>query len=374
MESCDVLIVGGGPAGSSCAWALRASGLDVLIVDRKQFPRDKVCAGWITPQVVDELSLDLDDYARGRVCQPITGFRTGLIGGREVETHYSRPVSYGIRRCEFDEYLLRRAGARTCEAESVDELVRADGGWIVNGRIRARMLVGAGGHFCPVARQLGARTLEGSRVVAAQEVEFAATAEELRRGSVEAHVPELFFCPDLEGYGWCLRKGDYLNIGLGRTDAAQLSTHVHRFVDFLRERGKIGSEISARFHGHAYQLYERAVPRLFDDGVLLVGDSAGLAYPQSGEGIRPAVESGLLAAAMIRQAGGDYCRKSLDVYAQRIIERFGPPRKGGAGQWLPASWLRAIAARLLASRQFSRRVVLERWFLHTDQPALSQPV
>jgi flavin-dependent dehydrogenase len=236
------------------------------------------------------------------------------------------------------------------------------------------MLVGAGGHFCPVARQLGARTLEGSRVVAAQEVEFAATAEELHRGSVEAHLPELFFCPDLEGYGWCFRKGDYLNIGLGRTDAAQLSTHVSRFVAFLRDRGKVGCEISARFHGHAYQLYERTVPRLFDDAVLLVGDAAGLAYPQSGEGIRPAVESGLLAASIIRQAEGDYRRRSIEAYAQRIVERFGPPRTGGAGEWLPASWLRAIAARLLASRQFSRRVVLERWFLHTNQPALGQPV
>ena len=59
METCDVLIVGGGPAGSSCAWGLRYAGLDVLVVDRKAFPRDKVCAGWITPQVVQSLTIDL---------------------------------------------------------------------------------------------------------------------------------------------------------------------------------------------------------------------------------------------------------------------------------------------------------------------------
>ena len=52
-ESCDVLIVGGGPAGSSCARQLRRAGLDVLILDKSEFPRDKVCAGWITPQVVE---------------------------------------------------------------------------------------------------------------------------------------------------------------------------------------------------------------------------------------------------------------------------------------------------------------------------------
>ena len=53
MTACDVLIVGGGPAGSTCAWKLRRPGLDVVVWDRQTFPRDKVCAGWITPQVVD---------------------------------------------------------------------------------------------------------------------------------------------------------------------------------------------------------------------------------------------------------------------------------------------------------------------------------
>src|SRR5271165_2083840 len=110
MESCDLLIVGGGPAGSSCAWKLAGSGLDVLVMDRKDFPRDKPCAGWITPALIDSLELDLKDYAAdGRVLQPITKFVVGLIGGREVEALYDKPISYGIRRFEFDHYLLRRA-------------------------------------------------------------------------------------------------------------------------------------------------------------------------------------------------------------------------------------------------------------------------
>ncbi|MEX0679363.1 MAG: NAD(P)/FAD-dependent oxidoreductase [Pirellulales bacterium] len=370
METCDVLIVGGGPAGSSCAWGLRDAGLDVLVVDRKAFPRDKVCAGWITPQVVEALAVDPDEYRRSRVCQPITGFRTGLIGGREVESHYERPVSYGIRRCEFDQYLLDRTAARRCEAEAVEQIERDGTLWLVNGSIRASLVIGAGGHFCPVARMLGARSIAGSPVVAAQEIEFAASSDDLARGTISAAVPELFFCPDLEGYGWCFRKGDYLNIGLGRTDREGLSAHVQAFVDFLRSRGKIRAQIPARFHGHAYQLYERTQPVLCDDGVLLVGDAAGLAYPHSGEGIRPAVESGLLAAAVIAQADGNYARDRLAAYPRRLIERLGAVRSRGASDWLPASWLRALAARLLASKQFARRVVIERWFLHMHEPAL----
>src|SRR4051812_22907689 len=103
MRTCDVLIVGGGPAGSTCAWKLNQAGLDVLVLDRATFPRDKVCGGWITPQVITGLELDPDEYRRGRTFQPITGFHTGTIGGRrDVETSYGRAVSFGIRRCEFD--------------------------------------------------------------------------------------------------------------------------------------------------------------------------------------------------------------------------------------------------------------------------------
>src|SRR5262245_6929280 len=106
MESCDVLIVGGGPAGSSCAWALRGAGLNVIILDKCRFPRDKICGGWITPQVVEELQIDLDDYARTRLLQPITAFRVSAMGARDIEVPYDRAVSYGIRRCEFDDFLL----------------------------------------------------------------------------------------------------------------------------------------------------------------------------------------------------------------------------------------------------------------------------
>src|SRR4029077_11096078 len=116
MDCCDVLIVGGGPAGSSCAGGLRDSGLDVAILDKQRFPRDKVCGGWITPQVLNALRIDPVAYGAGRTLQPITSFRTGSIGSRApIHTDYGRPVSYGIRRREFDDYLLRRSAARLHE-------------------------------------------------------------------------------------------------------------------------------------------------------------------------------------------------------------------------------------------------------------------
>jgi len=124
MERCDVLIVGGGPGGSSAARALVRAGLDVVVLDRRTFPRDKVCAGWITPPVLAALEVDAADYARGRVLQPVHGFAVSRLGDPAARVDYGAPVSYGIRRCELDHYLLARAGARLRLGEPLRALRR----------------------------------------------------------------------------------------------------------------------------------------------------------------------------------------------------------------------------------------------------------
>jgi geranylgeranyl reductase family protein len=357
-ERCDALVVGAGPAGSSCARALHAAGLDVVVIDRSSFPRDKVCAGWITPPVLDALQIDPDDYALGRTWQPITAFRTGLIGGRPVETDFGRPVSYGIRRCEFDDYLLRRSGARLILGEPVREIVREGTEWVVNGRLRAPVLVGAGGHACPVARRL--RGDEQVPVIRAQEAEFPVGSE--GAGALVGGVPELYFCDDLAGYGWVIRKGDFINVGLGRDDPHDLPGHVQRFCDWLRATGRLSACPAASFKGHAYRLYDTAMPVPLADGILLIGDAAGLAHPQTGEGIRPAIESGLLAADVIREAAGDYRAERLTPYRTRLQARLGRPGSGAAAL-IPAFARRALGRAILRSPQLTRRIVLDGWFL-----------
>lgn len=370
MQRCDALVVGGGPAGSTCAWKLRQHGLAVTILDKAQFPRDKVCAGWITPAVVAALQLDLEHYAQGRVLQPITGFRTGLIHGGELETRYARAVSYGIRRCEFDHYLLERAGARTLLGQGLASLQRRGSEWIVNDAIAAPLLIGAGGHFCPVARHLGAQLGAGEMAVTAKEIEFEMSPRQRADCPVRADTPELYFCRDLNGYGWCLRKGDYLNIGLGREGHQGLAQQLRDFCDFLKQRGRIPADTPDKFHGHAYLLHGHSARKLLDDGVLLVGDAAGLAYAQSGEGIRPAVESGLIAAAVVAQAGGDYRVERLQDYHERLRARFGPDR-AAVGAGVPLILRNMLAGVLLGSRWATRRVLLDRWFLRAHQPSLA---
>jgi geranylgeranyl reductase family protein len=366
--SADAIVVGGGPAGSTVAGRLGAAGLDVVVVDRAVFPRDKLCAGWITPGVVEALALDLADYGRSHVLQPITRFRTGIIGSSVVDTDYGRPVSYGILRCEFDTYLLRRAGARVLSGAAARSIVRADGDWVVNGEVRAPLLVGAGGHFCPVARLLGARR-ERDPVVVAQEIEVPISAPQEGTFAARGDTPELYFSSDLKGYGWCFRKGDRLNVGLGRLDPESLGAHVAAFRDFLVSAGRVPPDLPARWKGHAYLLYERGRPRIVADGAVLVGDAAGLAYPASGEGIRPAVESGLLAAETILAAPRPYARQDLEPYRRALRARFGG-RSPRLALPLPAGLMAAAGRRLFGTEWFTRRVVLDRWFLHAGLPAL----
>lgn len=373
MDHCDALIVGAGPAGAVCARQLRRAGMDVVLLDRAQFPRDKVCGGWVTPAVFQELELQPEEYAREHVCQPIRGFRVGRIGGTGREVAYPEVISYGIRRCEFDAHLVSGAGARLRTGVALTALQRVNGEWVVNGEIRTPLVVGAGGHFCPVARHLGANRSK-EIAVTAQEIEFELDAAQAARLPVRGEMPELYFCEDLRGYGWLFRKQNFLNIGLGRLGRHDLAQHVAAFIEFLARAGRWPFPLPARPKGHAYLLYGDSQREWIGDGVILIGDAAGLAYPQSGEGIRPAVESGLLAAKAIVQAGGNYTREKLQAYRELLVERFGNAQKNWAseiGQRLSPALIRFLARPLLSSGWFARRVILDQWFLHRDQPAMA---
>lgn len=372
MDACDVLIAGGGPAGSACAWKLRQVGLDVLVVDQATFPRDKVCAGWITPQGLADLQLDTQAYRRGRTFQPFARFRVGLIGtGEEVEAVYDHPVSFGIRRCEFDHYLLQRSEARLRLGTSISSIRRDGLWWIVNDCLKAPMLVGAGGHFCPVARMLNG-SFDGAPLVVAQEAEFAIDLRHAASFSIVPEQPELYFSRDLNGYGWCIRKQNYLNVGFGCLDRHGLPHARADFLAHLRARRKISGDASWRWRGHAYLLSALGRRRVVDAAVMLAGDAAGLAYPQSGEGIRPAIESGLIAASTIIEANGRYTRERLGPYEERLRERFGTGQLSRLVSHALSPHLGPTVSRWLLRRpSFVRHVLLDRWFLHAREPALS---
>jgi geranylgeranyl reductase family protein len=374
LQHRDAVIVGGGPAGSTLARALSAAGAAVAVLDKRVFPRDKTCAGWITPAVVESLGLDLDEYRLGRVLQPIHGFSVARMGGTPLRNeHGAAPASYAIRRCEFDHYLLERSGAELRTGTAIQSLEREGDAWVVNGTLKTPLLVGAGGHFCPVARALGADLGRGESAVGAQEFEVRMSAEQASRSPVRGDTPLLYFCPDLTGYAWVVRKGDWLNVGIGRRDPHRLGEQFERFLAAMVRDGVLDEHIAgARAKGHAYLLYPLARRPLVADGALLIGDAAGLAYPESGEGIRTAVESALLAAAAIQACNRDYSRRGLSPYARSIEHRYGArTRQEGQNAALPGRMKQLAAALLMRSRWFTREIVTRRWFLHEHVAALA---
>jgi flavin-dependent dehydrogenase len=238
----------------------------------------------------------------------------------------------------------------------VTALRRAGGSWIVNEAVASPVIVGAGGHGCPVARLIRPPVRHG--VVIAREIELRLSPGD--HCAIQSDTPELYFSRDLEGYGWCLRKGDYLNVGIGRRTAERFDLHVQLFALKLTTERIVPSRVLEwrRWRGHAY-LLAGAVPRPpIADGLVLVGDAAGLASGDSGEGIGPAVESALLAAHTLTASRGQYDLARLQPYADALRIRPAASAMAHVRSWIPA----AVGRRLMSSPRFTRRV-LTRWFV-----------
>jgi len=360
----DAVVVGGGPGGSTAAWRLARAGRKVLLLDAAVFPRVKLCAGWVTRQVIADLEIRPSDYPH--TIQP---FEAVYVGYDDTlhETRWKEPASYGIIRKEFDTYLLRRAGAagacvregaRVRGVEAGASGVRLDLG---GERVEAPVVVGAGGHTCPVARALGGVSEEES-VVLTQESETPVGEARLRAVAPHYGLPELIAEPDFKGYAWYFTKGDFLNIGVGCI-GKRPSVHerLEALLERLRRSGRLPADIALTpFKGHAYSIRRRAVRRVAGERFVLVGDAAGLARDLSGEGIGPAVRSACLAAeAVLAWLEG---REGLEGYEARIAGLYGSGEEGWLGKMaglLPDGLVCAVAKAVCGNAWLRRRLVLE---------------
>ena len=318
MQVFDAIVVGGGPAGSTCAWKLREAGLDVVVLDRVAFPRTKLCAGWVTPEALDDLEIDPHDYPHS------------LMVFEELHLHWKvltakpRVRQYSIRRFEFDDFLLRRAGARLAQHKVRD--VRRDGDdYIIDDEYRSKYLVGAGGTACPVYRALfhDNSPRENALQTATLEQEFAYDWK-------DPTCNLWFFDDGLPGYAWYVPKANgYINVGLGgmatqlKVKQGHLRDYWRKFVGKLRKRGLVDYD---DYDPKGYSYFLRGnVNAVRDNNAFVIGDAAGLATRDMCEGIGPAVKSGLLVAASIT-SGTEYSLAAIDKLsghglASRVLER-----------------------------------------------------
>ncbi len=285
-----MIVVGGGPAGSSAAWELARHHRECLLLDRESFPREKLCAGWITPDVLRLLDFSPEDYPHRFLTFEV--LRVNLKGLRFP----FRSRQYSIRRYEFDEWLLARSGVPVVR-HNVRRISRDGDGYVLDGAFRCRYLIGAGGTRCPVYRELfrPAYPRERSLQVVTQELEFPCAAP-----GRECHLH--FFARGLPGYGWVVPKArGYLNVGIGgvveKMKGRHIRQHWQALLEDLKKTGLLKAD-PGEPGGYSYYLRSRSPPARLDNA-FVVGDAAGLATRDMCEGIGPAVASGLMAAGAI---------------------------------------------------------------------------
>lgn len=315
METSEVLIIGGGPAGASCGWRLAQNSVDTRLLDAQTFPRLKLCAGWITPEVVADIQLDPANYPHR--FNSFHQFKIHIFG-----LNYNlASVQHSIRRYEFDDWLLQRAGVPV-SVHSVREIRQENGYYIVDDQYRAKYLVGAGGTRCPVYRTLFRES--NARAKALQTVtleqEFAYQYDD-----PDCHL--WFFSKKLPGYAWYVPKADgYLNVGIGgmaQTLKQRGDDIWHHWEHFTRQLARAGLVRDVQLEPKGYSYYLRQdVNTVRIGNALIVGDSIGLATRDMCEGIGPAIRSGLMAADAISR-GTPYSIDAIGRYSadKRWINR-----------------------------------------------------
>ncbi|HEY2521209.1 MAG TPA: geranylgeranyl reductase family protein [Streptosporangiaceae bacterium] len=319
------MVVGAGPSGSTTAYYLAQAGLDVLLLEKSRFPREKVCGDGLTPRAVKALVAmgvpisEDDGWLRNQ------GLR--VVGaGMRLELPWPELTSYpgyGLvrTRLDFDQRLAQRAreaGARLIEGITVTGPVRDDR----TGRIvgvtarpdggeqqvyRARLVIAADGNSSRLSVAMGLRKRDDRPIGVAVRAYY--TSPRHDDDYLESWLDLWDQDRLLPGYGWIFGMGDGTsNIGLGllNTSTAFGNTDYHALLKRwlagmppewgFTEENRVGP-----VRGAALPMAFNRTPS-YTDGLLLVGDAAGMINPFNGEGIAYAMESGEIAARVVTQA------------------------------------------------------------------------
>jgi len=313
-QSCDVIVVGAGPAGATLAYHLAKKGIKVLLLEKERLPRYKCCAGGVTARAVKLLDFDISEVVEDVVHNVSVTYNFGnpYVG------HHTQPLIYTMMRDVFDYFLVKRAqqfGAVVIDGQEVRQ-IQTNADWIeistAEGIFRSRLVAGADGAYSIVARKLGMR--RNTEYIAAIEAEVVVPEEELakRKSQVEIYLGGI-----PEGYAWIFPKRDHLSIGAGclASKARDLNHHYHKFLGSLT----IGDYAVARASSHLIPTC-KGKTIVSQDKALLLGDAAGLASPLTGEGIYNAIQSAQLAAPVIENSLAQG-KIELQDYQQAVEEK-----------------------------------------------------
>jgi len=324
----DLLVIGGGPAGATCARRAAEKGLDVVLVEKAVHPREKPCGGALSPRVIDLLDFDVSHLFE----REYQGALLHTPAGKQTVLTHDGFKGYLIQRSKFDDFLVKKAieagveviqGIEVVAIEQLRTGIRALG---VGDSYKAHILVGADGVNGITSKQLRIRDKWDSDSVAlcinAEVPMNPSDIEQVMapKGDHSLTVLDLYFGLVELGYGWCFPLRESLNIGIGcRADKAQgLRDKWERLISHIEKtkgcKLEIAGEKSARVP--AGGVNGRYVARRS----MLIGDAAGLASPVSGEGISYAIESGILAADVAFDAVREKSSVRITSYEQKLKE------------------------------------------------------
>ncbi|MEU4830629.1 geranylgeranyl reductase family protein [Streptosporangium sp. NPDC023615] len=344
----DVIVVGAGPAGSTTAFHLAQAGLDVLLLEKTVFPREKVCGDGLTPRAVKQLiAMGIDIDAPGWVRNK--GLRV-VGGGMRFELDWPELASYpdfGLVRTrqDFDEILADnavKAGARLLQGVNVTAPVLDDRSGHVVGVVarrdgeevtyRSRLVVAADGNSTRISLAMGLHKREDRPMGVAVRTYFESPRHD--DDYLETWLELWDGDTLLPGYGWIFGVGDGTsNVGLGLLNTSE-SFKGMDYRDLLKrwvkgmppEWGYVEENMTSPIRGAALPMAFNRQPH-YTRGLVLVGDAGGMINPFNGEGIAYAMESGHIAAESVVQALGRVTpaqrERVLRAYPQTLKDAYG---------------------------------------------------
>jgi menaquinone-9 beta-reductase len=342
----DVIVVGGGPGGSALAAHAAQAGLDVLLLEKTAFPREKVCGDGLTPRAVKELLLlGVDLTTPGWIKNK--GLRI-IGGGHHLELPWPELSSfpdYGLvrTRLDLDEILFSRAevlGAHVRQSTPVSGPLLDDEGRIVGvtatvdgepTQFRGRTVIAADGNSSRLALAMGLAKRDDRPLGVAVRTYF--TSPRHDDDWLESWLELWDGDRLLPGYGWVFGVGDGTsNVGLGILNSSSSFQSVDyrelllRWVDGMpKEWGYSAETMTGPIRGAALPMGFNRTPH-YTRGLMLVGDAGGMVNPFNGEGIAYALESGRIAAEVLAQAKGlqnGAREEALHLYSARLKEQWG---------------------------------------------------
>jgi menaquinone-9 beta-reductase len=345
-DAADVIVVGAGPAGSSVGYHLATAGLDVLVLEKTSFPREKVCGDGLTPRAVKALTAmgvpiaESDGWLRNK------GLRI-IGGGGRIELDWpdlSSYPGYGLvrTRTDFDQILAghaQKAGARVLEGVHVDRPVLDDRTGAIMGvatregkEYHAPLVVAADGNSSRLSVAMGLHKREDRPLGVAVRSYYRTPRH--TDDYLEAWLDLWDGSSLLPGYGWIFGMGDGTsNVGVGLLNTSTGFGEID-YRALLRkwlaampaEWGLTEENRTAPIRGAALPMGFNRTPH-YTRGLLLAGDAGGMVNPFNGEGIAYALESGEVAARVITQAlarpTGSGREQVLQTYPRQLKDAYG---------------------------------------------------